>query len=109
MLSNLYFEFFMQVDSLEGCTDEKLVARLSERKQLSSVSTALLLAVGIGLIEALALYFGSGVFLNIMGISSVSEIGSQFMSCFDLLIYIYVNVSICYLTYVIDILLEPIR
>ncbi|XP_022989481.1 protein DETOXIFICATION 45, chloroplastic-like [Cucurbita maxima] len=61
-------------DSLEGCTDEKLVARLSERKQLSSVSTALLLAVGIGLIEALALYFGSGVFLNIMGISSESSL-----------------------------------
>lgn len=73
----------MQVDSLEGCADGKLVARLSERKQLSSVSTALLLAVGIGLSEGLALYFGSGVFLNIMGISSVSKIGSQFMLYFD--------------------------
>lgn len=45
---------------------------ITERKQLASVSTALLLAVGIGIFEGLALYFGSGVFLNLMGISSVS-------------------------------------
>ncbi|PKI33118.1 hypothetical protein CRG98_046493 [Punica granatum] len=43
-----------------------------ERKQLSSVSTALLLAVGIGIIESVALYFGSGQFLNLMGLSSAS-------------------------------------
>ncbi|RXH97769.1 hypothetical protein DVH24_010094, partial [Malus domestica] len=42
-----------------------------ERKQLSSVSTALLLAVGIGIFEAVALSLGSGLFLNMMGISSV--------------------------------------
>lgn len=45
---------------------------VAERKQLSSVSTALLLAVVIGIIEALALYFGAGKFLDLMGISSVS-------------------------------------
>ncbi|XP_071697257.1 protein DETOXIFICATION 45, chloroplastic-like [Rutidosis leptorrhynchoides] len=45
----------------------------AERKQLASVSTALLLAVGIGVFEGLALYFGSGVFLNLMGISSASS------------------------------------
>ena len=45
---------------------------LGERKQLSSVSTALLLAVGIGIIEALALYLGSGKFLDLMGVSLVS-------------------------------------
>ncbi|TYK23294.1 protein DETOXIFICATION 45 [Cucumis melo var. makuwa] len=70
-------------DSLEGCTNGKLVAQLSERKQLSSVSTALLLAVGIGLFEAFALYFGSGIFLNIMGISSGSSLrvpAQQFLS-----------------------------
>ncbi|XP_022136015.1 protein DETOXIFICATION 45, chloroplastic isoform X2 [Momordica charantia] len=70
-------------DSLEGCPDCKLVARSSERKQLSSVSTALLLAVGIGLCEALALYFGSGIFLNIMGISPESSLripAQQFLS-----------------------------
>lgn len=46
---------------------------IGERKQLTSVSTALLLAVGIGIFEGLALYFGSGVFLNLMGISSASS------------------------------------
>ncbi|GMH13509.1 hypothetical protein Nepgr_015350 [Nepenthes gracilis] len=39
-----------------------------ERKQLSSVSTALLLAVGIGIFESLALFLGSGVLLDLMGI-----------------------------------------
>lgn len=44
----------------------------SERKQLSSVSTALLLAAGLGIIEASALFFGSGPFLSLMGVSSDS-------------------------------------
>ncbi|XP_076924736.1 protein DETOXIFICATION 45, chloroplastic-like [Bidens hawaiensis] len=54
-----------------------------ERQQLASVSTALLLAVGIGLFEGLALYFGSGVFLNLMGITSASSMhgpAQQFLS-----------------------------
>ncbi|KAL6346105.1 hypothetical protein AAG906_025385 [Vitis piasezkii] len=42
------------------------------KKLLPSVSTALVLAVGIGVFEAAALYLGSGLFLNTMGISSVS-------------------------------------
>ncbi|XP_030450655.2 protein DETOXIFICATION 45, chloroplastic [Syzygium oleosum] len=49
---------------------------VAERKQLSSVSTALLLAVGIGIFEAIALYFGSGQFLNMMGVSSESPMHS---------------------------------
>ncbi|XP_026409891.1 protein DETOXIFICATION 45, chloroplastic-like [Papaver somniferum] len=44
-----------------------------EKKQLASVSTAILLAVGIGIFEALALYVGAGSFLNMMGISSASS------------------------------------
>ncbi|KAK7253014.1 hypothetical protein RIF29_37381 [Crotalaria pallida] len=36
----------------------------AERKLLPSVSTALILAAGIGMLEALAMYFGSGLFLN---------------------------------------------
>ncbi|KAI3712787.1 hypothetical protein L1987_71352 [Smallanthus sonchifolius] len=44
-----------------------------ERRQLSSVSTALVLSVGIGILEAAALYFGAGTFLNLMGISSASS------------------------------------
>lgn len=43
------------------------------RKSLPSVSTALLLASGIGISEAIALYLGSGLFLNMMGISAVSN------------------------------------
>lgn len=46
---------------------------MGERKLLPSVSTALLLSVAIGTFEALAMYLGSGIFLNIMGISSVSK------------------------------------
>ncbi|GKC44820.1 protein DETOXIFICATION 45, chloroplastic [Tanacetum coccineum] len=56
---------------------------IPERRQLVSVSTALLLAVGIGIFEGLALYFGSGVFLNLMGISSASSMhgpAQQFLS-----------------------------
>ena len=45
---------------------------LVERKQLSSVSTALLLAIGIGIFEAVALSLGCGSFLNLMGIPVVS-------------------------------------
>lgn len=57
---------------LGGSTNGKPFNGVAERKQLASVSTALLLAVGIGIIEALALYFGSGKFLDVMGLSSVS-------------------------------------
>ncbi|ANM68078.1 Multi antimicrobial extrusion protein [Arabidopsis thaliana x Arabidopsis arenosa] len=46
---------------------------LPERKQLSSVSTALVLAIGIGIFEALALSLASGPFLRLMGIQSMSE------------------------------------
>nr|QBM79469.1 MATE39 [Rehmannia glutinosa] len=44
-----------------------------EKMQLSSVSTALLLAVGIGIFEAMALSLGSGPLLSLMGISPVSS------------------------------------
>ncbi|KAF8097636.1 hypothetical protein N665_0284s0005 [Sinapis alba] len=46
---------------------------LPERKQLSSVSTALVLAIGIGIFEALALSLASGPFLRLMGVQSTSE------------------------------------
>ncbi|KAK4348007.1 hypothetical protein RND71_034346 [Anisodus tanguticus] len=44
----------------------------AERKALPSVSTALVLSAGIGLIEAVAMYLGSGPFLSIMGLSTDS-------------------------------------
>ncbi|XP_021285516.1 protein DETOXIFICATION 45, chloroplastic [Herrania umbratica] len=56
---------------------------IAERKQLSSVSTALVLAVLIGIFEALVLSLGSGPFLNLMGVPSTSDMHSpaqQFLS-----------------------------
>ncbi|XP_047943879.1 protein DETOXIFICATION 45, chloroplastic isoform X1 [Salvia hispanica] len=44
-----------------------------EKLQLSSVSTALFLAVGIGIFEATALVLGSGPLLSLMGISPASS------------------------------------
>ncbi|KAI3446335.1 hypothetical protein Pfo_003000 [Paulownia fortunei] len=44
-----------------------------EKLQLSSVSTALFLAVGIGIFEAMALSLGSGPLLSLMGISQASS------------------------------------
>ncbi|KAJ8764250.1 hypothetical protein K2173_005990 [Erythroxylum novogranatense] len=45
---------------------------MCERKSLPSISTALVLALGIGVFEALSMYFGSGFFLQVMGISPAS-------------------------------------
>lgn len=44
-----------------------------EKVQLSSVSTALVLAVGIGIFEATALILGAGPLLSLMGISPASS------------------------------------
>ncbi|XP_065868467.1 protein DETOXIFICATION 45, chloroplastic isoform X2 [Euphorbia lathyris] len=54
---------------VENCTNGKPVDVVPERKQLPSVSTALFLAVGIGIFEAVALSLGSGPFLNLMGVA----------------------------------------
>lgn len=43
-----------------------------ERKQLPAVSTALVLAAGLGFVEAFALAFGAGPFLYFMGIPAAS-------------------------------------
>lgn len=55
-----------------------------ERKQLSSVSTALLLALGLGIFESLALYLGSGTFLHIIGVSAVCYLPLSLTSLFVL-------------------------
>ncbi|CAN6198801.1 unnamed protein product [Urochloa humidicola] len=47
-------------------------SNIGERKRLPSISSALLLAAAIGVIEALALILGSGILLNIMGVSQAS-------------------------------------
>ncbi|XP_062182325.1 protein DETOXIFICATION 45, chloroplastic-like isoform X2 [Phragmites australis] len=44
----------------------------SGKLELSSVSSALILAAGIGIIEASALFLGSGLFLKLMGVSPAS-------------------------------------
>lgn len=66
-----------------GSTNGKIPDRVAERKQLSSVSTALLLAILIGIFEALALSLGSGLFLKLMGVPSTSDMhvpAKQFLS-----------------------------
>ncbi|GMY05319.1 protein DETOXIFICATION 45, chloroplastic-like isoform X2 [Fagus crenata] len=71
------------LEPLTQLMETAYIGRLGERKQLSSVSTALLLAVGIGIIEALALYLGSGKFLDLMGVSLDSSMripAQQFLS-----------------------------
>ncbi|XP_068639442.1 protein DETOXIFICATION 45, chloroplastic [Aristolochia californica] len=67
-------EDIAKVSSVDSVSDEHFdeASGVKKRKQLPSVSTALLLATGIGTIEALALYFGAGVFLKLMGISVAS-------------------------------------
>ena len=64
---------------------------MGEQKILPSVSTALVLAAAIGTVEALAMYLGSGVFLNMMGISSVSR-----YQCIPI-IYLLLTGNICIL------------
>ena len=44
---------------------------IAGKLELTSVSSALILAAGIGIIEALALFLGSGLFLKLMGVSPV--------------------------------------
>uniref|UniRef100_K3ZSG9 Protein DETOXIFICATION n=1 Tax=Setaria italica TaxID=4555 RepID=K3ZSG9_SETIT len=48
-------------------------SEIGERKRLPSISSALLLAAAIGVIEASALILGSGILLNIMGVSQASS------------------------------------
>lgn len=57
----------------EEINNARPLEAMAKREQLSSVSTALTLAIGIGLFEAVALWLGSGIFLNLMGLSSASS------------------------------------
>ncbi|CAM0879647.1 unnamed protein product [Alopecurus aequalis] len=51
---------------------QKLTLCVAGKLELPSVSSALVLAAGIGIIEALALFLGSGLFLKLMGVSPAS-------------------------------------
>ncbi|XP_019459042.1 PREDICTED: protein DETOXIFICATION 45, chloroplastic isoform X1 [Lupinus angustifolius] len=55
---------------IEFSGNGKPMDTIPQRKQLPSVSTALVLALGIGVFEALALYLGSGMFLRLIGVST---------------------------------------
>nr|XP_016445816.1 PREDICTED: protein DETOXIFICATION 45, chloroplastic-like isoform X2 [Nicotiana tabacum] len=57
-------------EDISKYADENSAA--AERKALPSVSTALVLSAGIGVIEAAAMYLGTGPFLSIMGLSTDS-------------------------------------
>ncbi|CAN1770739.1 Protein DETOXIFICATION 45, chloroplastic [Linum perenne] len=61
------------IDSTAGHTNGALVDKVVKRKQLASVSTALLLATGIGILEATMLSFGCGPFLNLMGVTQGTQ------------------------------------
>ena len=52
---------------------------IAGKLELTSVSSALILAAGIGIMEALALFLGSGLFLKLMGVSPVCL---NYDSCF---------------------------
>ncbi|KAJ0040854.1 hypothetical protein Pint_28633 [Pistacia integerrima] len=65
---------YFRIDIQHPLKDSNFMnAKDNDRKLLPSVSSALVLAFTIGVSEALAMYFGSGVFLNLMGISSASS------------------------------------
>ncbi|CAL5402341.1 unnamed protein product [Camellia sinensis] len=72
----------------EGCQGEsgngKPYEVINTRQQLSSVSTALVLAAAIGIFEASALSLGSGLFLTLMGIppDSSMRVPAQRFLCF---------------------------
>ncbi|XWS67634.1 hypothetical protein CRYUN_Cryun04dG0022500 [Craigia yunnanensis] len=68
-ISKNAIENLSAVESANG----KPLDGVAERKQLSSVSTALLLEVLIGIFEAFALSLGSGPFLKLMGVLSTSD------------------------------------
>ncbi|KQJ91348.1 protein DETOXIFICATION 45, chloroplastic [Brachypodium distachyon] len=60
-------------DSSQLNPEGNITSEAGERKRLPSISSALLLAAAIGVIEALALILGSGILLNIMGVSHASS------------------------------------
>ncbi|KAL8151346.1 hypothetical protein V2J09_021154, partial [Rumex salicifolius] len=62
-------EYVLDLSSHDEIDNGKPCHGGGERKQLSSVSTALLLAIGIGIFEGLALLAASGKCLDLMGVS----------------------------------------
>lgn len=86
---------FSEKHSLEDSSNGRPFDGISERMQLPSVSTALLLAVMIGVFEALALSLGSGLFLNIMGISPVSPYVLILRHLLYLLLCTYICIQVC--------------
>jgi len=63
----------LRANFLCGYIQGNISSEIGERKRLPSISSALLLAAAIGVIEALALVLGSRILLNIMGVSQASS------------------------------------
>ncbi|KAL3527279.1 hypothetical protein ACH5RR_011935, partial [Cinchona calisaya] len=62
------------IEPLAQLVGTAYVGRLDGRISFRSVSTALALSFALGILEAAAMTLGSGVFLNIMGVSKASPI-----------------------------------
>ncbi|XP_020963920.1 protein DETOXIFICATION 45, chloroplastic-like [Arachis ipaensis] len=76
-------EYLSEHSGIQNIGNGKSFERGNRKKQFSSVSTALLLALGIGIFEALALFLGSGIFLNLIGVSTenpIHNLAIQFLS-----------------------------
>ncbi|XP_015972828.1 protein DETOXIFICATION 45, chloroplastic [Arachis duranensis] len=76
-------EYLSEHSGIQNIGNGKSFERGNRKKQFSSVSTALLLALGIGIFEALALFLGSGILLNLIGVSTenpIHNLSIQFLS-----------------------------
>lgn len=69
--SLIYIGAFTEYIIFALLEEEEVSEAKERRKYLPAVSTSLALAAGIGLLEAVALMFGSGFLMNAMGIPIV--------------------------------------
>ncbi|XP_062199087.1 protein DETOXIFICATION 45, chloroplastic-like isoform X2 [Phragmites australis] len=60
-----------RLDSSQSASGN-ISSEIGQRKRLPSISSAILLAAAIGVVEASALILGSGILLNVMGVSHAS-------------------------------------
>ncbi|XP_020540561.1 protein DETOXIFICATION 44, chloroplastic isoform X3 [Jatropha curcas] len=65
-LLNITTSFVAEEKAL--ASEAKDINQLQGKKYLPAVSTSLVLAAGVGIVEAVALFFGSGFLMNVMGI-----------------------------------------
>jgi hypothetical protein len=80
-------------------SDFRISDIIAGKLELTSVSSALILAAGIGIMEALALFLGSGLFLKLMGVSPVC-LNYDLIFMFSLCV-IGNNILYCFFYYII--------